>query len=289
MRLRPLAVLAVVLCVVLAGCSSGPTVSEGDQHFLDAKNNLKSSDFKAALTNLAATIKSTTNPAVKQEAFVLRVALVAALAAANKEMGEAYQIGARMPAAAGHTGTFYKNRSDYYNTAHAQLMDAMQSVMDQRGILSDKPMVIEVPFPGFTGTNPGLNNVKNGQLIGDADRVQAELQADRDALALVLTGMAGAKDNLNKGKDIYAAGKVEIDPRMYLLALNENFLSTGEMFGFRGTNEPDHLTTVKQVVMGNLEVVKKMLAAMPDKDLEAQITKEMDEMAGKTDKTRRGK
>src|SRR3974390_2739014 len=208
MKSRPLAVAAVILSVFLASCSSGPSVPEGDQHFLDAKNNLKSSDFKAALSNLQATIKSTTNPAVKQEAAVLRVALVTAMAAANKEMGEAYQIGVRQPAAAGHTAAFYKNRSDYYNTANAQLMDAMQTVMDQRQILSDKPMVIEVAFPGFTGTNPGLNNVKSGQLIGDADRFHAELQADRDALALVLTGMAGAKDNLNKGKDIYSAGKV---------------------------------------------------------------------------------
>jgi len=149
--------------------------------------------------------------------------------------------------------------------------------------------VIEVVFPGFTGTNPGLNNVKSGQLIGDSERVQAELQADRDALALVLAGIAGAQDNLNKGKEIYAAGKVEIDPRVYLLALNENFLKTGQMFGFRALNEPDHLTTVNQVVMGNLEVVKKMLAAKPDKDLDAMVKLQMDEMAGKPDKTKRGK
>lgn len=284
MRLRPLAILSVSLCVFLASCSSGPTVPEGDQHFLDAKNNLKSSDFKAALSNLQATIKSTDKPEVKQEAKILRVALVTALAAANKEMGEAYQIGARMPAASGHTGAFYKNRSDYYNTAHAQLMDAMQTVMDQRQLLTDKPLTIEVVFPGFTGTNPGLNNVKNGQLIGDGERAQAELQADRDALALVLASMAGAKDNLNKGKDIYAAGKVDIDPRQYLLALNDSFLSTGQMFGMRALNEPDHYETVKTVVMGNLEVVKKMLAAKPDKDMSAQVTKEMDLMAGKPEK-----
>ncbi|HTZ31491.1 MAG TPA: hypothetical protein VMH31_03490 [Methylomirabilota bacterium] len=284
MRLRPLTVIAVMVCVLLASCSSGPSVPEGDQHFLDAKNNLKSSDFKAALTNLQATLKSTTNPAVKQEAGVLRVVLVTGLAGANKEMGEAYQIGAKQPAAAGHTAGFYKTRSDYYNTAHAQLMDAMQTVMDQRQLLSDKPMVIEVVYPGFTGTNPGINNIRSGQFVGDAERVQAELQADRDALALVLAGVAGAKDNLNKGKEIYAAGKVEIDPRVYLLALNESFLKTGEMFGYRALNEPDHLTTVNQVVMGNLEVVKKMLVAKPDKDLDAQVKKQMDQMAGKPEK-----
>jgi hypothetical protein len=284
MRLRPLSFTAVLLCVLAASCSSGPTVSEGDQHFLDAKNNLKSSDFKAAWKNLDATIKSTTNPAVKEEATVIRVALVTALADANKQMGEAYQIGAKQPAAAGHTGAFYKNRSDYYNTAHSQLMDAMQSVMDQRGKLGDKPLTIDVPFPGFTGTNVGLNNLKNGQLIGDNDRLQAELQADRNALAKVLTAMAGAKDDVNKGQEIYAKGKVELDPRVYLIALSESFLSTGTMFGPRGLNESDHLATVNQVVKGNLDAAEKLLGTKPDKDLEAQAKKEMDQAEGKPEK-----
>jgi hypothetical protein len=274
----------MVVCAVFAGCSSGPTVSEGDQHFLDAKNNLKSSDFKAALRNLDATIKSTSNPAIKQEAYVIRVALMTALADANKQMGEAYQVGAKQPAAAGHTGQFYKNRSDYYNTAHSQLMDAMQSVMDQRGKLGDQALVIEITFPGFTGTNAGINNLKNGQLIGDADRMQAESQADRNALAKVLTAIAGAKDDVNKGQEIYGKGKVEIDPRVYLIALSDSFLSTGSMFGPRGLNESDHLATVNQVVKSNLEVAEKLLGAKPDKDLETQAKKEMDQAEGKAEK-----
>ena len=126
MKSHALAIVTVILCGVLSSCSSGPTLPESDQHFLDAKNNLKSSDFKAAWKNLDATIKSTTDPAVKQEAYVIRVALLTALADADRQMGEAYQIGAKQPAAAGHTANFYKNRSDYYNTAHSLLMDAMQ-------------------------------------------------------------------------------------------------------------------------------------------------------------------
>jgi len=284
MRLRPLAIMAVAVCAVLAGCSSGPTLPEGDQRFLDATNNLKASDFKAAMTNLGATLKSTTSPGVKEQAYVIHVALETAMAEANKNMGEAYQLGAKQPAASGHTGAFYKNRSDYYNTAHAQLMDAMQAVLDQRAKLGDAALTIEVPFPGFTGTNSGIGNVKNGQLISDGERAGAEQQAARDALAGVLSAMAGAKDNPNKGKEIYGAGKVQIDPRVYLLALNDSFLGTAVMFGPRGTNESDHLATVNQVVKGNLEIVNKLLAAKPDKDLEAQAKKQMDQAEGKPEK-----
>jgi len=284
MKSHALAIVTVILCGVLSSCSGGPTVPESDQHFLDAQNNLKSSDFKAAWKNLDATIKSTTDPAVKQEAYVIRVALLTALADADRQMGEAYQIGAKQPAAAGHTANFYKNRSDYYNTAHSLLMDAMQSVMDQRSKLGDKPLTIEVAFPGFTGTNPGINNLKNGQLISDGERMQAEAQAGRNAFAKVLTAMAGAKDDVNKGQEIYAKGKVEVDPRVYLIALSDSFLTTGAMFGPRGLNESDHLATVNQVVKGNLEVAEKLLSAKPDKDLEAQAKKEIDQSEGKPEK-----
>jgi len=287
MKTRPLAIFALVLCVVFAGCSSGPTAPPGTQRLLDAKNNLKASDFKAALENLDATIKTTTDPAMKEEAYVIRVALFTAMAEADRQMGEAYQIGSKQQAAAGHTGAYLKNRSDYYNTAHSLLMNAMQNVMDQRPKLGDKPLTIELTFPGFTGTNATLDHLKEGQLLSDGDRAQAELQADRNALAKVLTAIAGAKDDVSKGQEIYAKGKVEIDPRVYLIALSDSFLTTGAMFGPRGLNEVDHLATVNQVVKGNIDVAEKLLSAKPDKDLEAQAKLEIDRSEGKPEK--RGK
>ena len=290
MKSRPLAVLAVVLCLALTSCSSGPAAPPGQQRFLDAKNNLKASDFKAALTNLDATIKSTTDPTMKQEAYVIRVALLTAMAEADRQIGEGYQLGAKQPAAYGHTAAYYKNRSDYYNTAHSLLMNAMQSVMDQRSNLGEKPLVIAVTFPGFTGTNAGLTHLKEGQLLPDGDRAQAEVQADRNELAKVLTALAGAKDDLNKGQEIYAKGKVDIDPRVYLIVLSDSFLTTGAVFGPRAMNEADHLATVNQVVKGNIEVAEKLLAAKPDKDLEAQAKKEMELSEGKPGKAeKRGK
>ena len=72
---------------------------------------------------------------------------------------------------------------------------------------------------------------------------------------------------------MFSSGKVDIDPRVYLIELSNSFLQTGGMFDFRGLNEPDHLGTVNEVVRGNLEIALKLLAAKPDKDLEARVKK----------------
>jgi hypothetical protein len=263
----------MAICFLLLACSSAPPTSESDQAITDARNNFKSSDFKAALRNLDKAIKAANDESSRQQAIVLRTALVTALADANKQMAESYYLGAKQPAAQSHTGPFYERRSDYYKNAQSYLMDAMQSVMDQRSKLGVTPATIELTFPGFTGTNPGLNKLKTGQLLSDSEALTAELQADRNAFAIVLAAIAGAGQDPNKGQEVFSAGKVNIDPRVYIIELSSSFLQTGPMFDFRGLNEPDRLRTVNEVVHGNLEVAQKLLDAKPDKDLETRVKK----------------
>ena len=249
-------------------------MSTGDQHFADARNNIKSSDFIGALKNLDLTIKSATDESQRQQAAVLQVVLVTSLADAEKQMAEAYHAGAKEPAGLPNSVSLNKMRSDYYSDARSRLMDAMQSVMDQRAKLGASSLTIEVTFPGFKGgADPALTRIKSGQLVGDSDRVSAEVQADRNAMARVLSALAGASQDPNKGQLLFSSGKVDVDPRVYIIELSDTFLQIGDMFGPRGLNEADHLRTVNEVVRGNLEFAQKLLAAKPDKDLEARVKK----------------
>ena len=271
----------VAICVLFVACSTGPTVPVSEQRLADARNNFKASDFTAALTNLDMAIKSGGDDASAQQAVVLRAALATALADAGKQMAEAYAAGAKEPAAQSRFGAFNKMRLDYYGIARAHLMNAMQSVLDQRRKLNANPITIEVTFPGFTaGTDPAITKIKSGQWVTDNERLGAELWADRNALARALTAIAGGGQEPNKGLQIFASGKVDIDPRVYLVELSNSFLQTGAMFELRALNEPDHLRTVDEVVQGNLEIASKLLAAKPDKDLEARVKK----MQGDCDK-----
>ncbi len=265
--------LLLAFSVLLSACSGAPKVSLSEQQLGDAKNNLKSSDFKAALNNLNGAIKNANNDAVRQQAVLLRVALVTALANANEQMAQAYKAGAKMPLAYKNTTAFARERSEYYTQARAYLMDAMQVVMDQRSKLS-APITVEVAFPGFTGgVDSGVAKIKNGELIGDAERVSSELQLVRNDFAKVLSGFAGAGDDLNKGQQIFNSGKVDVDPRLYIIVLSDNFLRVGAMFDKPNLNDADKFRTVNQVVRDNLEVASKLLAAKPDKDLEARVKK----------------
>jgi hypothetical protein len=274
MRHHPKLFFLLAFSALLVSCSGAPKTSISERQFGDAKNNLQSSDFKAALDNLNGTIKTTTDESLRQQALLLRTALVTALADADEQMAEAYHVGAKQPPAQSQIGSFYKERSNYNNAARAYLLDAMQSVMDQRSKLNANPIPVEIAFPGFIGGNDtALSKIKSGVLVSDTERVNAELQLDRNCLAHVLAGFAGDDQDLNKGREIFNAGKVNVDSRVYLITLTDDFLRIGAMFDVRGLNDPAKFRMVNQVVEGNLDAAAKLLAARPDKDLETRVKK----------------
>jgi hypothetical protein len=274
MQHRLLHSLVIMIFVLLVASSCTPPTSISQQYLADARNSFKTSDFNAALKNLDNAIKSAGDEPLRQQAAVLRVALVTALADADKQMAEAYGLGAKEPIAQSRFGPFNKAHSDYYSNARSRLMDAMQSVMDERSKLGGNPLPVEVAFPGFTGgTDPTLTKIQSGHWVDDTGRLSAELQVDRNALARVLSALAGAGQDPSKGQQIFSSGKADIDPRLYFIELSSSFLQISGMFDPKTLNEPDHLRTVNEVVRGNLEVALKLLAAKPDKDLEARAKK----------------
>ena len=275
----PLLIIAISVLFLANSCA--PPISVSTQAYNDAKNNLKFSDFDGALNNLDKAIKSAKDEPSRQEALILRTALAIGLADANRQMAEAYNTGSQQPDAKGHTGPFYKARSDYYSAASTLLMQAMQAVMDERSKLGDKPMPLEVAFPNFTGTIAGVESVKKGKLLSDSDRLAAELQQDRNCIAAALSAIAGAGPDPNKGLVAYNTGKVDVDPRVFIIELTDSFLQVGAMFQPAGMNQLDRWHTVNQVVRANLNVAAKLLAAKPDANLEARVKK----MQADNDKT----
>lgn len=286
MQTRLLPSLGIVLNLFLAACGGGPPAApSGGQYLADARNSLAASDFNAALKNLERTIKAGSDQPTGQQAGVLRAVLLTALAEGDKQMADAYGIGIKEPASRASFGTFGKTRTDYYNAARARLMEAMQAVMDQRRKLGDAPIPIEVNFPGFTGAeDPALAKIKGGHLAGDSERSGAEVKARRNALARILTAIAGAGQDPNKGQAVFSKGKVDIAPAVYQVEMSGAFLRIGAIFDRRANNEPDRLRTVNEVVRDTLDLVLKSLAAKPDKELQTRA-KKMREECEKTLKT----
>lgn len=274
--MRRLLLLALVLGVsVLLGCSSGPGSAPGPElYYSDAKKNLVTLDYEAALKNLDRLVKSAEGQPLGHQGAIVRTALLTAMAEATKQMGDAYRDGSTEPAAGPYKSQFTRMKADYYGIARVRLMHAMESVLAQRGKLGDQTMPLELAFPDFSGQeHAAISKVRSGRLPSDADRYRAEMESVRNALARTLAGLVGADDDVAKGKVVFEKGGVQIDPRIYLVELSDRFMKLSELFDRRALDDPPNRRVTLEVVRDNLDLAAKMLQTKPDKDLEARVKK----------------
>lgn len=273
MRSYLLSTFTLSLCL-LPGCTGAPPTPTAELYFSDAKKNLTSLDYDAALKNLDRLVKAAGEQPLGQQGAVLRTALLVGLADGTKQMGDAYGSGIKQPSAQARQAQFVKMRADYYGIARVRLMNAMEAVMAQRAKLGEKSVPLDVRFPEYSGTpHPAVEKIRNGQWAEDNDRYRAELESVRNSLARVFAQIAGVGDDVAKGHALFDKGGLQIDPRVYLIELSNDFLRLSEMFGRQALDDPRYHRISLEVIRDTLDVALKLLAAKPDKNLEAQAKK----------------
>ncbi len=259
-------------CLLVWACTSAPPTPSTEQYFNDAKNNLNTMDYEVALKNLDRLIKSAGEQPFGQEGTVIRTVLLTAMAEGTRQMAEAYATGAKQPAVQAQRTVFVKMRADYYGVARVRLMNAMEGVMSQRAKLGDQPIRLDLPFPAFSATeHPALAQIKAGRAVPDAERYRAELESVRNAFARGMAGLAGAREDVPKGHARFQQGNMQVDPRLYLVEMTEDFLHLSDIFGPRGLDDSRYRRTTLEVVRDNLDLASKLLAAKPDKELETRV------------------
>jgi hypothetical protein len=260
------------LGVFLLFSSCGPPPAPpAQQFFTDAKNNLQAMDYDAALKNLDRLIEAAGEEPLGKQGVILRTALYTAMADATKSMAEAYDEGWRKTRV-DHL-QFQKMKLDYYGICRVRLMNAMESVMGQRSKLGE-PMTLDIAFPDYSGTEPvTVAMIRQGQYPQDEERFRAQREVERNALARALARVAGAGDDVAKGKAAFEKGSVQIDPRVYLLELSGAFHKLGDIFDRKALDDPRYRRITLEVVRDNSDIVLKMLESKPDKDLATRAKK----------------
>jgi hypothetical protein len=265
--------LPILVCLLTLACAS-EAPKPADLPFASAKQNLATMDYEAAMKNLDKTIKAAKDEPDGRLALLIRVALETSMAQSSRQMAEAYSTGMREPRAQANYGQFSRMRGDYFGMSRSRLMDAMEDVMSQRGKLGEAALPMEIAFPEFAGTeHPAFDKIRNGVWVQDADRYRAELETSRNDFARTLAALAGAADNVHKGHEIFSKGKVEIDPRVYIIELSSAFYKLSEIFDRKALDDPRYRRITLEVVRDNMDVALKLLAAKPDKDLEGRAKK----------------
>ncbi len=262
------------LCVFLAACSGAPTPPAAEQHFSTAKSNLEAQDYEAALKNLDRAVKAAESEALAEQARLLRIALLMAMAQARKEMAEAYDVGGKQSAARLQQSEFVRMRLDYYRSARDRLVAAMEATLEHRSKLGGQPTPLTVGFPSFGGSeHPALTRIKSGVWVNEDDRARVETEGTRNALARVLASLVGAGSNVHKGREIFQQAPVQLDPRRCLIELSRGQLSAGAIFDKKALNEPRFQRISYEVARDNVDTALKLLGEQPDKDLETSAKK----------------
>lgn len=259
------------LALCLSSCSSGPTKSMAEQQYDYARGNLDRMDYNAALKSIDQMISAGGDGPLAAEGRLLSAVLQAAMAEAAKEMGEAYEYGLTQPAGKARYGDFVGMRSSYYGMARTHLLDALEELMKQRGVLGKEPLKLQVRFPDFTGTAPpALGTIRSGSWVADADRLRAEKECIRNAFARTMARLTGAGDDMQKGHAQFDASP-QFDPRTYLVALTEQLQRTSEVFGPRALGDARYHRICLEVVRDNLKRAQELLAENPDAELEKKV------------------
>jgi len=274
MRSRLVLFPVLILCLCWTACSSTPPPPSGDKYFADAKTNLDTSDFEGAIRNLERSISAAGEQPELQPAEIVRVALLISMAESDKKLADALETSRRQPIAAPRYGELTQRRTDRFALARAHLLNALEEVMKQRAKLGDKPIPLNLKFPDFgAAENPVFTRLLKGMEVSREEVARLDPEFTRNALAMNMAGMVGAKDDVNKGREIFEKGNVAIDPRVYLVHVTESFHKLSEIFGPKNLDDAKYMKVSLEVVRDNLDLAGKMLAAKPDKELEARIKK----------------
>ncbi len=259
----------LVLTLLLTGCSSGPRKTADQQFFEYAQANLERMEYDNALKNIDQMIDAAGQGPRAGQGLLTKALLLAALADGAKRMAEAYQKGSREPTAEARQAQFVKMKNDYYGIARVRFLNAMETVMSQRGKLGDQAMTLPLGFPGFSGTDaPAVKAAAGGNWVADAERYRAELETTRNALARILTAVTGAGDDLHKGQAAFQAGTVELDSRVYLVEMNDAFLRLKEIFERRALDDSRYRRICFEVIRDNMDLALQLLEKRPDEALE---------------------
>jgi hypothetical protein len=275
MRWKPFLLLAVLATSTFApGCGAPPADPTAEQYLASAKESLRGQDFDNAVKNLDRMIRAAGNQPLAQQGALLRTVLLTALAEGDLRMGQAYAAGALQLQGQSGQSAFVRMRTDYYGMSRAHITSAMEAILAQRVNIQMAPIPLDVALPPVRQVDPApLSQLELGRTISEPDRLTAETECSRNAWARRLASVAGAGALSGQERASISAPGIQIDPRMYLLEMSDEFLRLSIVFGPGALDDARYLRATQELILGNLRVVEALLETHPDAAIRARMDK----------------
>lgn len=269
--MKPLSLILVLTLVLLmsaCGGSRGPAMGSPEWLWSAARASYTGGDFEKACDYLRRIEKQGDNP-FAERARAWRLLIEAGSSSAQMETAKAYNEGSAL---AGTERTAYlRAREEHAKEARRHGIALVEGYGDLLKQISDKPVLLEFPFPAGTAANVAdLDRVFKGMPVSEDVRASIDAKMVQRGVVRAVAAVLATEDDSATAQAAFKDNKAEAPSARYLLAMAVTLNRVSLAFDRKYLNEPDKQRLFQQNAK---TVLARVLELKPDADTEKAAKK----------------
>ncbi len=264
-------ILTLTLLLLMGACSGtkAPVVGSPEWLWSAAHDSYTAGDFEKACDHLRK-IEKSENPFVER-ARAWRLLLEAGSASGQLETAKAYNEGAGVIRANAEKTAYLRSKEDHAKEARRHGIDLLEGCGDLLKQVSDKPIVLEFPFPQGTAANvTDLDRVFKGLPVAEELKAPIDDKMLKRGVVRAVSAVLATEDDSAKAQAAFQNGKAEVAPARYLAAIGSALSRVSLVFDRKYLNEPQNQRLFQAKAK---EVLARALELKPDADTEKAVKK----------------
>jgi predicted amidohydrolase YtcJ len=250
----PLVLLAA--CVVLAGCSSGPsgpTAGSPAFYWSAAQQTFRNGDHVKTSDHLSKAMKSAEYAAKAQP---WEMVVNSGLAQGYMELADRYETGAR--ATRGAVPGFRTQVSHLRSLANAAVLQFTESMHAFTDKNKEETIVLAFPFPSGTTAEPvQLAKVSKGVMPAEAEVASLEKAMLQRGVLLAVANAAGSPNDTAKARERLKEGELKLPRQEFLRAMARALYEDALLYVPSKMDHPQRMKLVCREAKEALDQVKQ--------------------------------
>lgn len=274
-------ILTLLLLMSACGGTRGPAVGSPEWLWSAARESYNSGDYEKTCDHLLKIEKQGDNPFVER-AQAWRLLIEAGSASAQMEIAKAYNDGSNLTRT--ERTAFVRGRQEHALEARRHTIELLEGSGDFLKQVSDKPVLLEFPFPrGTAAPVADLDRINKGLSVTDDVKTSTDAQMLNRGLVRAVATVLATEDDSAKAQSLFQGDKAEVPPARYLLGLATTLNRVSVTFDRKYLNEPQNQrlcqTKAKEMLARVLELKPDADTEKAAKKLQADIDKQLKELS----------
>ncbi len=277
---RVVLVLAFLFLMGACSGSKAPAVGTPDWLWAAARDSYLAGDYEKATDHLLKIEKG--NSPYVERARAWRLLIEAGSANAQVELAKAYSDGWANTRT--EKTAYLRRKEEHLKEARRHAIDLFEGYGPLAQQLSEKPVVLEFPFPGGNAAYvTDLDRIYKGMSVAEEVKAATSEKMMRRGVVRAIDAALTKEDDSAGAQEALKAGRAEVPAARFLMVMAASLNRAADVFDRKNLNEPNNQKMFRGKAM---DAVKRVLELQPDADtaaaakkLQAEIEKQTKEAA----------